>query len=346
MKVYISDYNCVLRQLRDKLDVTLNPYDADLFIIWQDVRGAMKTLVDINQEYLKKPVVVVQHGRGASRDYNAPNNFPLLADRICVWGEAEAERLEKYKDRVVVTGSPLVSMLRGVKRDNYCERTVIFTPIITTHEEVMNLEVFYELKKLEYTYAQEFLRSKQNELKIGWHGFLVDDGIATEGAVPWDIIRKNFFLVAKLTDIHDQKLYHGVSVKSSVCNIEHLEKSIKVLQNTSVMVGLEEGTQQLMASFLDIPTVIVEGFEYGSYGGIQDYKTELIRTDATAFCTLSNLRETIEQELTNPRLRQEARREVVRREFDPYPDKDPIETIIDVASTLVGQDIRREVVHA
>ena len=344
MKAYVQDFNNILRGIKERVNLTSNPHEADIFILWQDVRGGMKTLCDINKNYIGKPVVVVQHGRGATRDYNAPNNFPLLANKICVWGEAEFERMERagYGDKTIITGSPLASLMRNVKKDDYCEKTIVYSPVIAAHEEAFNLEVYYELKKIEYEYSKRFLKKYEKRLKMGWHAYLIDETVATEGSIPYDLIRKDFFVVAKLTDIHDQKLYHGVSVKTNVCNVAHLENTIKVLQNTSMLVGVEEGTMQLMASYLDIPTLIVDGFEYGNYGGVEDYKTELIRSDATAFCTIDKLQETIEYELENKEKRQEARREVIRREFDPFPDKDPIETIIDVASNVLGSDIRKE----
>lgn len=348
MKAYVSDFNNVLLELKNRVNFTSDPREADVFIIWQDVRGAMKTLCEMNTDFMGKPVVVVQHGRGATRDYLAPNNFPLLADKICVWGEAEAARMKKagYADKTVITGSPLTYYTRAAKWAKHKEKIVVYAPVITSHEEPDNLEVFYELKKMEFDAAQDVLREHKTALKKAWGAWVIDPAIATERSIPYDILRKNFFLVSKLTDIHDHGLYTGVYVKTSPINIIHLENSIKVLQEADCVVGLEEGTFQLMATAIGIPTVIVDGFKYGSYGGVENYETEIIRSDASKFCELKDLKQVIKHELENKQAGQDARQKVVVEEFDPFPDKDPIELIIDVAAGLAGGDIRKkEVLH-
>lgn len=345
MKAYVSDFNNVLLDVKRRVELANDPREADVIVIWQDVRGPMKTLVDINKDHLNKPVLVVQHGRGATRDYLAPNNFPLLADKICVWGQKEADRLIKagYKDRVVITGSPLVHWTRkkGERQKRAMgKKIIVFTPVITSHEEVDNIEVALELRKIEYTKVQEKLRAHKKDLKEMWHSWVVDQECATEHQIPYEVLHKDFCPIYKLTDIHDAALYHGETIKTTVTHAKHLETSHIVLSNCDLVVGLEEGTFQLMATAMGIPTVIVDGFEYGSYGGVKDYSTEKIRTDATAFCSLQDLRQTIEQELNNPELRKDARDRVKADEFDPFPDKDPIELIIDAASELAGGDVR------
>lgn len=347
MKAYVSDFNNVLVDVIRRVERVDDPRDADVLIVWQDVRGHMKTLVDINKQYANKPVVVVQHGRGATRDYNEPNSFPLIADRICVWGQKEYDRLVKVGcgDRTVITGSPLVKWTRkkGERQATATgKKVVVFTPIIASHEEPFNIEVALELRKIEYTIAQETLRKhKENFKKVGWNAWAIDQEVATDGSVPYEILHKDFYPIYKLTDIHDSKLYHGENIKTTVTHAKHLETSHIVLSNADCVVGLEEGTFQLMATAMGIPTVIVDGFKYGQYGGTQNYdRTEVIHTDATAFCQLQDLRQTIETEMNNPEKRTDAREKVKMEEFDPYPDKDPIELIIDVASELAGGDIR------
>ena len=95
MKVYLKDFNGVLQDLVSEFTVVTDPREADVLVLWQDVRGDMKELCEINAKYMKKPVIVVQHGRGATRDYLPPNNFSMLADKFCCWGEKEKKRLKK-----------------------------------------------------------------------------------------------------------------------------------------------------------------------------------------------------------------------------------------------------------
>ena len=105
MKAYAADFNNILRDLKSMVNLEPDPRKADVIILWQDVRGAYSEIARINSLYDKKPVIVVQHGRGAMRDYNEPNNFPMHADKVCVWGEKEISYLpDKYKDISIVTG--------------------------------------------------------------------------------------------------------------------------------------------------------------------------------------------------------------------------------------------------
>lgn len=354
MKAYISDYNNILLELSRRVDVVEDVRDADVIITWQDVRGGMKELALMNREYLKKPFVVVQHGRGATRDYLPPNNFELIADKICVWGPAEAERLYKAKvekSRIVVTGSPLTFYTRNAEpmgEDGKKNKIILFMPIITSKEEPDNLKAFYKLKQIEYKYAFNRLEKYQKELKTAWKAWQIDETCATESNLPYDLLRQDFFLMSKLTEIHDKLLYHGPQVRGSVVHAIHLENLMKLLVNSSCVVSLEEGTAQLLAASLGIPCVNIEGFKYGEFGGVKDYKTEEIHTKATAFCKLEDLEKTILNEIQNKDKRTLARQEVCFNEFDPDPRKDPIEEIINVASELAGGDIRikkEELVH-
>lgn len=346
-KAYVLDYNNVLLEVSNRLNIVRDPRDADVIILWQDVRSSPKYLCEINKEFMGKPVVVVQHGRGATRDYLPPNNFKLIADKICVWGPAEAERMKQAgygSDRVVITGSPLTFYTRKKwKRPQATVgfRIVVFTPVIAGNERPENLIAFYTLKKIQYDYMIEKLRAHEGDLKHLWHGWAINPECATEGTIPVDELQRDFCLFSKTTLIHDSNLYHGGIIKTNVQHISHLKDSIAALASADCVVGLEEGTFQLMAAAMGVPSVIIDGFEYGSYGGVKDYKTEIIKSPASTFCSLDNLRETIEQEIEDRSLKGHLRKKVVENEYDPFPDKDPIESIIDVASELAGGDIRK-----
>src|SRR3990167_4322847 len=117
MKVFSSDYNNILTKVNEELEKrgwrVENPRDADIFLLWQDVRGEMKRLAEIAVNYLRKPVLVVQHGRGATRDYEAPNKFPFIGTKFLAWGPTEKERMKKagYGDRTTVVGCPLLTLM-------------------------------------------------------------------------------------------------------------------------------------------------------------------------------------------------------------------------------------------
>ena len=345
MKAYISDYNNILLELSKRVERVEDARDADVIITWQDVRGAMNELALMNKTYMQKPLVVVQHGRGATRDYLPPNKFPLIANKICVWGQTEADRMDKagYLDKTVITGSPLTYYTRNAEPmgdDGLQNRIILFMPVITSKEEPENVRVFYKLKQIEYDYAMKRIQEHYKPLKAAWKSWQVDENCATESNIPYDLFRKDFFLMSKLTDVHDKLLYHGPQVKNSVAHVTHLETLMKLLINSSCVIGMEEGTAHLLCAAVGTPCVILDNFEYGDYGGVKNYKTEIIKTKASAFCKLDDIEKTIMNEIKNKGSRQKAREEVVRNEFDPYPDKDPIELIIDVASELAGGDIR------
>jgi len=342
MKVYVADFNNVLVDLKARVDLVRNPRLADIFIIYNDVRGAMVELTHLAHR-LDKPVLVVQHGRGACRDYLSPNNFPLIADKICVWGKTEFERMAEagYADKTVVTGSPLINRLKELSRIPQPENFICFTPIITTHEEPDNLEVFWELKKIEYARAQKKLEIHRNKLKEGWDSWVLDPNCATEKQIKHELFIKDFYVVSKITDIHDQKLYHGQVIKTFPCNIMHLTNTFKMIPYINCSVALEEGTFQLMCAYLGIPNVVVEGFRYGTFGGVKNYKTEEIHTDSTAFCKLKDLEKTIDYETKNKHRRDKARRQVIMDELGD-PDSDPIGNILNVASELCGSPVQKE----
>jgi hypothetical protein len=245
-----------------------------------------------------------------------------------------------YGNKVVITGSPLLNKLKGVVRKDYKEKVILFLPVITSHEEPDNLDIFYELKKLEYTYAQEKLRKNKSVLKEEWHAWSLDPTCATENQIPYRIISEDFYLVSKLTQVHDKSLYHGEKLLSAQVNIRHIDYCIEAMSKVSCVVGLEEGTFQLMCAYLGVPCVIVDGFKYGEYGGVKDYSTEIIKTDACRWTSFENIREAIETEIKTDKTKE--RREVILDEFGD-PDSDPVQNIIDTAQELCGGSIEKEI---
>lgn len=331
MKIYLRDFNGVLQSLRETDEFTIvdDPRNADTLVLWQDVRGDMLELCKINKQYLHKPVVVVQHGRGATRDYLSPNSFPMHADAFCCWGEAEQERLERagWGDRAVVTGSPLINKL--TMRARHEGKNIVFVPIITQHEEPENVMAYWKLKEVEMSKARKFLEKHKPALKTNWHAWLVDRNGVSEKTIPYHIINKNWRLIAKVTGIHDKRLYLGDVVKSLQINKTHVEDCVKLLTMTDCVVGIEEGTFQLLAMAMDIPCVMVEGFQYSLYGGIDYSSVEWIKTDAVDYANLDSLEEKIDYALSHPDHLRAKRAKVVAREFGSFAC-DPITNICNV----------------
>lgn len=303
MKAYVVNFNGVLdgvlASLRQSGEVTDSPHDADVFVLWQDVRGAPLELARIAKEHLGKPVVVVQHGRGATRDYGAPNAFPLLADHICVWGEAEKARLVSFAihpDKITVTGCPLFSRLRPrIPRQKRDGTNVLFVPIIAEHEEPENLLVFATLKKWEQDRFIESLYEKFPKLKESWateennyRRKQRPDGTFENvlwqkriiNGLPRGVTYDRGLINVKLTGVHDLPQYMAPVVATRPDDPRHVDVTAELLANTDAMVCLEEGTMQLLASALDIPIIRADIFKYGMYGGIDYSGIEMIRTNA------------------------------------------------------------------
>ena len=315
---------------REELELVKDARDADCIVLWQDVRGYLSELCKINKEYMHKPVVIVQHGRGAGNDYLPPNSFPMYADKFCCWGTKEYNRLLNAgfnKNRLVITGSPLVPFI--TPREKHDGNNIVFCPIITNHEEPDNLIAYWELKRIELKKAQGRLKSCYDKLRNNWNAWEVEPTSPTDGVIPYHILNKNWRLIAKLTYIHDKKLYIGDVVQTAQQNKNHVEDTINLLSLVDCAVGIEEGTFQLLAMAMGIPTVMVEGFTYTDLGGIDYSNVDMIKTKAARRVELSELEKTIDEELANPDALKEEREKVLKDEFwDGVSD--PIQNIIDV----------------
>lgn len=332
-KVYCRDFNNILIGVKKKLDLVEDPRDADCLLLWQDVRGDMLELCRINNEYMKKPVVVVQHGRAATNDYLPPNKFPMTATRFCCWGVKDYERLNRagYADRAVITGSPLVDFLQP--RIEHDGKNIVFCPVITQHEEPENIMAYWTLKRIEMGKALGKVARFRDSLKEEWNAWVVEKSSATEGSIPYYNWNKEWRLIAKITDIHDKRLYFGDVVLSSPANKTHLNDIVRLLEMTDCVVGIEEGTFQLLAMAMGIPVVMVDGFKYKEYGGV-DYSTvEMVKTDAVTRVNPEMLEEAIDGVLSDPDCLKEQRDRVVKDEL--WDGKtNPVDNILNVISEV------------
>lgn len=334
IKAYIRDFNNILLPLKDKFELVDNPRHSDVIVIWNDVRDPMKALCEINKEYLHKPLVVIQHGRGACNDYLPPNKFPLIADKFCCWGQKEYERLERagYKDKAVITGSPIVSFLK--KREEHDGKNIVFVPVITSHEEPENIMTYWKLKQIELSKASQKIEKNFDKLKNSWNAWEVEPTSATEGSIPYHNFNKEWRLIAKIVPLHDKRLYLGDVVCTTPVNKMHLADCINILSVTDCVVGMEEGTFQLLAMAMGIPCVMVDGFRYTIFGNI-DYSTvDMIKTNGVRRVKLSDLEQTIDEELANPDSLKEQREKIIKDELWDG-ETDPITNIINVIKGVI-----------
>jgi hypothetical protein len=336
-KIYLRNFNGVLDGIEKSKEFELvnDPRDCDAIVVWQDVRGEFAEVARINQKYLKKPLIVVQHGAGATRDYEHPENFPMLADKFCCWGQADYDRLVRQgrKDKAVLTGCPLLNQL--TPKEPHIGKNVVFCPIVAEHEEPSNLIVYYELKKAELDYAQKKMLDNKEALQKVWRPVTLNpENKLAETWIPYYDISTEFRLISKLTPIHDKSLYTGSQVLTNVVSPTHIADCVKLLANTDVVVGMVESTFQMLAMAMDIPVVICEEWKFKLYAGRDYSNCDHIKTDAVTYCETKDLRKVVEQELSNPERLKEERKKIVLRELgnEPDPDKNIIKTIKELIS--------------
>lgn len=336
-KIYLENWNGIFdlveKHYAEKGLLTNNQMDASVVVLWQDVRSAPEHLARLCRDTLGKPVVVMQHGRGATRDYGPPNNFKLLADKIMVWGQSERLRLLKYgveDHRIAVTGCPLIPRL--LPRDKTrMGKNVLFVPVIAEQECPENLLVYSELKIWETKGLQRFLNENMVNLKKGWaiENNMYKDVQLADGTVerrlwstevvprlPRNITYQHGLINCKLTGLHDAPQYMSPLLMTNQNDPQHIANLVEMLMNTDVVVCLEEGTLQLLATALDIPVIVVDIFKYGTYGGMQDYdKVEKIKSPAAYWLkSLHNLQDTLDYALAHPEARRQERIQTVEHE--------------------------------
>lgn len=350
MKAWVESFNGVLdgvaARLKERGQLADNYHSADVFILWQDVRGVCKDLADIAKNQLGKPVVVMQHGRGATRDYAAPNSFELAADRLLVWGESEAERMKRLGlgHRVNVVGCPLFSDLKP-KNKNRDGRNILFAPVIADMEQPENILVYAALKKWESEKLIESVYEKMAKMKMGWateETKVQPDGRVWQKNVvhriPRNIVYDRGMVNVKLTPVHDQFQYMAPIIMSGQGGAGHIATTVDALRNTDVLVCLEEGTMQLLACALDIPVIVVDIFKYGNYGGTADYdRVEKISSNAVYRTTnLNKVGDMIDHAMKNPGELRKSRIAICEREGGAHLG-DPIENAIKAVESVVKE---------
>ena len=324
-KIYLRNFNGILDGIAksEEFEKVLDPRDCDAIVVWQDVRSEYAELAKINKEHLHKPFIVIQHGAGATRDYEHPENFPMLADKFCCWGTHDYDRLIKQgrASQAVLTGCPLIKQI--TPKEEHAGKNIVFCPIITTHEEPSNLATYYELKKTEFDYSQKKILKYKEQLIGAWKPSILNpDDKLGETLIPYHDICTDFRLISKLTPIHDKALYMGSICETSVNSATHIADCVKLLANTDVVVGMVESTFQLLAMAMDIPVVICKEWEFKMYAGKDYTDCDHLITNGATYSDLCDLRKTVEQELSNPERLKEERKKVVEVELGTFPDPD------------------------
>ena len=114
MKIILRSFNQVISDLGKHFETTTDIFQAERVVLWNDVMPTEKSIIEFAHS-LKKPVIVVQHGRHGTSRYYPPFNEPILADKLCVWGERDKKVLVDNNHpakKIEVCGSPIFFYLK------------------------------------------------------------------------------------------------------------------------------------------------------------------------------------------------------------------------------------------
>ncbi len=309
----------MLNGLRKKVGDThlTTPRDADVWVVWQDTPGSSYgDLIKMSKKYYPKPVYVVQHGRGATRDYGPPNNYPMIGDRFLCWGTNDYERMVKfgYKDKTRIIGCPLNPQIKPMIPGK--DKKVLFIPVNSEGKEhPEDINVYYELLKLKYEKAQEVLMSHKKELQDHW-------GLDRKNSVSFSELSYNMDVVAKLLFWHEKALYHGTVITGYQDMPKNNELIFKLLRNTDLVVSLDESTSEVFALGHDVPVIIVKGFEFRN-------GTPINASKGSTLVDFKDLKDAVSYALTHPEHLRKERAEVAEAELG-LSYGDPVENILKV----------------
>lgn len=304
MKFYVADWNGVLTDFKEKVKKHLAPpKEADVWVIWQDAQGSFGDICKASKKYFPKRIYCVQHGMGATRDYDKPNSFPLTADRYLCWGPNDYNRMCRlgYESRVSIVGCPLNAHIQP--KAPSIGKKVLFVPVNTGKEEPENIAAYYELMALKYEQANLKVLEHKQELTNKW-------GFQGKKAVDFKEISTNMDVIAKLLPWHDKPLYHGTICTGYQDLAKNNELVFRLLSNVDCVVGIDEGTTEAFAYGHDIPVIIVKGFNYRQYdlSGRHFSKMEVTPSNAATVVDLKDLKEAVMYALAHPEHKREERK--------------------------------------
>jgi len=293
MKILAHNFNQVLTDILPYFELTDDIDEAEKVVLWQDevLIGRSVAKLAISK---RKPVIVVQHGAGACGErskYYPPFNIELLANKICVWGE-------DAKNGLLGLG------------------------ISPKRIEVTGTTVLKHLKP----------RVKHKGVNIVFCPAHWCAGEIDENKQVAKILRKikGVNITTKIIEGHNPSYYDN-PVFSYRSSPDHLEICADVLSKADLVVGLTEGTFELMAMVLDIPIVMADIWKPKICMGDMRYLNikQTYTIGSKKVQDLSKLEQVIRQQLKNPDEFKEKRKQVTIIEGGVNIEN-PLERIVDV----------------
>jgi hypothetical protein len=303
-RVVLLDYNDLISPLADFFlpavtsDIVMKegkPEKPDAVVMWNDVMPDYQMLCKASAMH-KIPTFVVQHGRGAARDYlNKENPSQPLANAFIAWGTKDEEQAKKAGfESVFRVGFPGFAY-RPQKAEE--KGTVVYDALHWDTVIDENQEAWTALRKI-------------------------------------DSIKPIAKLLRAQGINHAPEKFPGLIVMTDQLETGHLIKTYDLLKKASVVVCLIEGTLELMAYSLDIPVIQLDILKERDLLGRKQDKEDYKPSEAAEPATLENLEEKVKYAVAHPEHRRAERRKVLLEEGgDPDTDT-PFSSIVRIVDGL------------
>ncbi len=289
IKAFISDPRCLTLNIQPKLEIVSREI-AEIFILYQDYLNEEKGYMD---EAIERniPVLVIQHGRQATRDYSKDGR-DLRADKICLWGDIDYKRMRGLgypAEKLVITGCPLLENLPNKHPPGVMKPVIFFSPKYYPYLTEPNFAVLRELLRKPYK--------------------IIIKTIADD---------HNLQVYQQYKQAHPSRI-EIISTSPKGRPVDHHERIIAGLKKSCIFVGIEESINELIAQAMDIPVIMVQDVyavdqDVFHFNGQHDVlKKGLVYSRATYQTKLNNLFNKLNWVLKHDNKQQE-RREVVHEE--------------------------------
>ncbi len=310
MRLYVSSLNGVLDEYKSQIH-QVSPLEAEKLVMWQACEGSWGLLAKTCKQFFPKPIYVMQHGRGSSRDYLPPLSKTFYEDVYLAWGKYDYDIVKSLGREAVITGCPLNGWIKP--KVQHKEKVILFVPVNTGKEEPDNILVYQELLKIKANAIQANLKANYDDYRAAWK-----DMTRAKAA-------NDFTVLTKVLPWHDQKFYTEGVLKGFQDSEKNNRLVFDLLRNVDLVVGLDEGTTELFALAHDVPVIVVDGFEYRWTEG----KFKQPPTPGFKHCSLEDLAKTVDEYLAKPELDREARLLTAENEMT-LSIKDPVKRLHEI----------------
>lgn len=223
MIITLFNWNNVLNDVISGLvkkgyTITDDVKKGELLIIWNEAGLGARDKVK-EAKALGKKVILIQHGRRGTSRIFPPFNEKMISDITCVWGKGDKERLISAgipEDKIVITGTSIFRHLKPKKKHK--QKNIVFSP---EH----------------------------------WCGREVDENLCVASTLS-RLKTKDIKIITKVLEKEHNFSWYDNPIGSDRCGDNHLEICAEVLSKADIVVGLTEGTFELMAQIMDIPVIV------------------------------------------------------------------------------------------